>query len=63
MSNTEGLVMIPLALCTVRKKRQKNKEKGRQRERMTERKREAKDKEKIHREHRTIMVNVKGAKW
>lgn len=40
MSNTEGLVMIPLALCTVRKKRQKNREKGRQRERMTERKEE-----------------------
>lgn len=39
MSNTEGLVMIPLALCTVRKKRQKNREKGRQRERMTERER------------------------
>lgn len=40
MSNTEGLVMIPLALYTVRKKRQKNREKGRQRERMTEREKE-----------------------
>lgn len=40
LSNTEGLVMIPLALCTVRKKRQKNREKGRQRERMTEREKE-----------------------
>lgn len=48
MSNTEGLVMIPLALHTARKKDGRNREKGRQGERMrmTERKREQQRPEK-----------------
>lgn len=55
LSNTEGLVMIPLALCTVRKKKtEKQRERKAEGKNDRERKREAKDKEKIHREHRTI---------